>query len=152
MDCVYLKTSYESTVHWRTVTDILRCNPSWKGEPRFDVVIVNDGDSGTIFCRLVRIFTYTAPEETRMYALALVQPLNASGGTRPGDSELGLCRIRAKPRSQTRVLPARAIIRGALVIEDPTHRDEFTVVDTIDTDMFLRCMPLFPNRDTVNVY
>lgn len=133
---------------------MLRCNPAWGNpnpQPRYDIVIVDDGDSGHIFCRLVRVFTYTPGEDDQAYALALVQPLSAPTGNRPGDHELGLCRVREKNRDQSRVLPARAIIRGALVIEDPTHAGEYTVVDAVDNDMFLRCMALFPNRDIARI-
>ena len=83
--------------------------------------------------------------------LSLVQPLDAPSSGRSGDNELGLCRVREKGRAQTRVLPARSIIRGALVVQDPAHLTEYTVVDTVDTDMFLRCMALFPHRDIVSI-
>lgn len=147
IDCAYMKVDYESLVNWRTDTDLLCCNPLWNGSPRYDTVIVNDGNSGLIFCRLVRMFVYTVSDEQEPYAFALVHPLNAPTGPRLGDFEVGLCRVREKSRVQSRVIPARSIVRGALVVRDPKHTGEYTVVDALDNDMFLRCIGLFPNRD-----
>lgn len=134
------------------MTDRLRCNSNWNKTPRYDSVIVNNGDSGSIICKLVRAFTYTVTEEQQSYALLLVQPLDAPiVNPRPGDFEIGLCRLRERSRTQSRVIPARSVIRAALIVEDPMHAGEYTVVDTIDTDMFLRCMDLFPDRDIEQV-
>ena len=43
-----------------------------------------------------------------------------------------------RPRSQCEVIPLRAIIRGALLVMDPKYRGDYFVIDTIDTDMYLR--------------
>ncbi len=97
------------------------------------------------------MFTYTSDTDKRPFAMVLVQPLDAPTESRSGDWELGICRVREKERFQTRVLPARAVVRGALIVSDPAHPKEYTVVDAVNNDMFLRCMGLFPDRDIVVV-
>lgn len=101
-----------------------------------------------MFCRLVRVFVYISSDQRR-FALALVQPFHAStmANRSNHDSPLGLCRIHEKPRRQSFVIPARSIIRGCIIVEDTRYSKEYTVADTLDEDMFLRLMPLFPNRE-----
>ena len=56
------------------------------------------------------------------------------------DVDLGLYRVRAKPRKLAEFVFMESIIRGALLVNtfDSEHGDEHFVIDTIDTDMFLR--------------
>jgi hypothetical protein len=119
------------------------------GHERYDSVIVNLSEARVIFCTLVCVFTYCYSGKT--FALALVQPLNAPCTSRSGDRELGLCRVRAKPRRDSLIIPVRSIIRGALLAKDCKHPGEFTVVDTLDTDIFLRLITLFPDRDIAKI-
>jgi hypothetical protein len=145
----YLKIDYESMDTWRLVTGRLHCNPSMNGQEQYDCVMVKMSHSTTIFCKLVRVFMYSSHGET--LALALVRPMSAPCTVRRGDRELGLCRVRAKPSHDSLVIPVQSFVRGALLAADNTHPGEFTVVDTIDTDMFLRLIPLFPCRDMVQI-
>lgn len=87
------------------------------------------------------------------YPLALVKPLDAATGAEHlVERDLGLCRLRERT-GRTRgyekfiVIPARSIIRGALVIEDTEQSGEYLAMDTLDCDMFLRLIDLFPNRN-----
>lgn len=44
------------------------------------------------------------------------------------------------------IVSARSLIRGAVVTKDGT-RDEYTVMDTVDSDMYVRLMKMFPARN-----
>lgn len=59
---------------------------------------------------------------------------------------LGLCRLKPYPRRNSVLIPLRSVIRGALIYENRSLPDDFYAVDTVDTDMFLRCRTLFPYR------
>ncbi|KAI0337232.1 hypothetical protein BDW22DRAFT_1340223 [Trametopsis cervina] len=151
----YLKVNYESEVTWREVTDTLRCSPMFFGAPRHDTVLIETIDPNTqlpglpMFGKLVYVFELTY--DGKSYALALVQPFHTlPGPVRPVDYDLGLCRVRAHSRKDTCVVPVRSIRRGALLISNAdSYEGDHLVVDTLDEDMFLRCMHLFPNRDMV---
>ena len=84
----------------------------------------------------------------RRYGIAYVQALDALIETRGQwkDIDLGLYRLRVRQISQCEFIPVEAIVRGALVIENPNERGEYFVVDTIDTDMFLRVRELYRAR------
>jgi hypothetical protein len=142
----YIRVNYESRVTWRQETDLLRCSPSFHGMPRRDFVMVDSGaDIQPTFGQLVFVFTYRFRDTS--YALALYQPFNAPiSGSRPVDQDLGFCRIQEQPRRNSQIIPVRAIKRGALLIKDPQRSLEHLVVDTLDGDMFLRCIDLFPER------
>lgn len=88
------------------------------------------------------------------YPLVFVEALDVPQGRRTElDQDLQLCRLRPR-RNPHRCLflPAQAIVRGALIMEDPAAKDvrsavgreDKLVIDTIDTDMFLRIRENFP--------
>ena len=133
----FLKVRYESTVDWREKVDYLRCNPSFHGQPRYDCIIV-DTVRGPIFARLVCAFNYKIEGED--YPIALIHPFDAavSGPRRQKDTDFGFFRICAKPRTSCEFIFVRSIIRGALLVEDFGREGDLLVVDTVDTDMFLR--------------
>lgn len=60
------------------------------------------------------------------------------------DTDLSLLRVRARPRRLADFIFVDSIIRGVVLAEDygSEHKDERYVVDTIDTDMFLRLQHL----------
>ncbi|KAI0091116.1 hypothetical protein BDY19DRAFT_991694 [Irpex rosettiformis] len=140
----YITIDFESHVTWRLETDRLRCSPSFHGRPRYDSVIVLWETGNMVICKLVRVFAHQV--NSKYYGLALVQPLNATVTHRAEDTELALCRVREKDRRQSVIIPIRSIIRGAVIVEDKRHRGEYTVVDTLDEDMYLRLMGIFPER------
>lgn len=145
-----MRVDYESKATWRKVTDKLRCNPDFFGEPRYDVVLVNMDGNQTSFCRLVCIFTCTIPQHRSPYALALVQPykqIRSTGTDAQVDRDLGLCRVQESPQRDTIIVPVRSILRGAILIQDTLRRNHSLVVDTLDEDMFLRLIDMFPNRN-----
>ncbi|KAI0686901.1 hypothetical protein BC835DRAFT_1420079 [Cytidiella melzeri] len=121
INCSHMLVDYERKVSWKTATDRLYCKTRQDYEvERFD-------------CAL-------------KFALALVQPM-ISTIVRRGDAELGLCRLWEKSRRDSMVVPVRSIIRGAVLVPDCEHNGEYTLMDCLDTNQFLRSMPLFPNRD-----
>ncbi|KAF6751895.1 hypothetical protein DFP72DRAFT_991199 [Ephemerocybe angulata] len=138
----YLKVHFESRVSWETGIDRLRCNPSFMGSPRYDAVVVNNGE-GMLpsFARLGALFTVEHPTLSEPIPFAFVEVYDRpiSEAQRKKDGSLGLFRVRARPRSTYRLIHARAIIRGALLV--PVFGDSdsgFFVFDVVDGDMFLR--------------
>ncbi|KAG2117138.1 uncharacterized protein F5147DRAFT_811351, partial [Suillus discolor] len=136
--CRFLKVNYESLVDWRQHTDFLRCNPKFFGTPRFDCVFVQTTDK-IIFGRLLFVFECTL-EDTAL-SLALIHPFDAPTGVRiRKDKHLSIFRVRARPRAQAEFFSVRSIIRGAFLVPDGSN--DYIVVDTVDTDMFLRVKAL----------
>ncbi|KAG1786171.1 uncharacterized protein HD556DRAFT_1434837 [Suillus plorans] len=117
----FLKVGYESLVDWRVSLDYLRCNPMFHGLPRYDCVILQT-EAGPIFAKLLLIFTCTVGDID--YPITLTLPYDQAVGARPRkDKDFKFWRVKAKPRASA---------------EDSTRPNEFLVVNTIDTDMFLR--------------
>ncbi|KAG2137820.1 hypothetical protein BD769DRAFT_1351482 [Suillus cothurnatus] len=134
----YLKVNYESTVDWKQVTDHLRCNPQFYGSPRFDHALIQLTAEATAFVRLVFLFRCRIPNIGPM-EFALVQPYTARiSGPRRMDRPLKLTRVKALPRACSIFVPLSSFIRGAVLVPDSEHQDEYIVVDHIDSDMFLR--------------
>ncbi|KAG2090404.1 uncharacterized protein F5147DRAFT_748245 [Suillus discolor] len=128
--CRFLKVNYESLVDWRQHTDFLRCNPKFFGTPRFDCVFVQTTDK-IIFGRLLFVFECTL-EDTAL-SLALIHPFDAPTGVRiRKDKHLSIFRAE--------FFSVRSIIRGAFLVPDGSN--DYIVVDTVDTDMFLRVKAL----------
>jgi len=132
----FLKVQFESTVTWQLLSDYLRCTPQFHGVPRYDCVIIRTVDR-VIFGRLLFIFTIV--EGSTTYPLALIHPYDAaSGPQRRKDRDLGLIRVRARPRASAEFISVHSIIRGAYLVQDGADVNDFFVVDVVDTDMFLR--------------
>ena len=128
-------------VNWQEDTDILHCNESFYGQPRFDHVIVAT-ENGSFLAQLLSLFQFQAG--THSHSLALVQVYGQPpGSTRRKDRELGLHRVWVKS-SPYAIVAVEWIIRGALLIEDTNIQGDCFVVYTIDSDMFLRIPTLFP--------
>ncbi|KAI0340313.1 hypothetical protein BDW22DRAFT_1334574 [Trametopsis cervina] len=151
-ECRYIKPDYESTVSWRLTTDRLRCSPSFHNRKRYDNVLVMLDENTLVFCELVRVFTYTL--NGSVYALALVHPFRkpvVTPQTKKVDRHLGICRLRKLERKKSLIVPVRSIIRGCVIAEDSWHKDDFTVVDALDSDLYIRLHSIFPDRDTERV-
>ena len=134
-----MKVNYESAVDWRQKTDYLRCNPEFYGHPRYDCVIVHTGGDHYIFARLIFVFRCTIDQ--KQLSLALVHPFDApveSLAQRPKDKDLRLFRVRAQLRTKPEFIPVHSIVRGALLAPDFDKEGDFFVMDSVDTDMFLR--------------
>ncbi|KAI9464204.1 hypothetical protein HD554DRAFT_2026564 [Boletus coccyginus] len=132
----YIKVNYESTVDWCQHTDYLRCSPMFHGVPRYDGVIIKT-QNGHIFGRLILIFGCQVT--TGNATLVLVQPYDAPVGVRTRkDKHLNLFRVRTRPRVSSEFFSVESIVHGAVLVEDRTQPGDCLVIDTIDTDMFLR--------------
>ena len=57
------------------------------------------------------------------------------------DKDLGLYRLRLKA-NQYEIISLESVVRGALIVPDVDNPGEHLVVDTVDTDMFLRMKSL----------
>ncbi|KAG1881469.1 hypothetical protein C8R48DRAFT_744221 [Suillus tomentosus] len=129
-ECRFLKVNYESLVDWRQHTDFLRCNPKFFGAPHFDCVFVQTTDK-IIFSRLLFVFECTL-EDTAL-SLALIHPFDAPTGVRiRKDKHLSIF--------HAEFFSVRSIIRGAFLVPDGSNN--YLVVDTVDTNMFLRVKAL----------
>ena len=91
-----------------------------------------------IFGRLVFLFK-CAVSSGEEFPLALVQPYDAAVGQwLLKDKHLNFWRVRQRPHTSTEFFSVHSIIRGALLFPDSSRPGDYLVVDTIDTDMFLR--------------
>ncbi len=141
-----MKVEYESKVTWKTVTDYLRCSPMFFGKPRYDGVIINSTGGKCVFAQVILLFSIVINKKT--YAVAYVQLLDEEiSEHKQIDKDLCLYRVRARPRSKSIFIPIQSIVRGALLYnvpdDDYSEADEFFVVDTVDSDMFLRVPEIF---------
>ena len=133
----YIKVNFESKVDWCQYTDYLRCSESFHGRARHDCAIFRT-QRRDIFGRLVFLFKCSVGDEDFM--LALVQPYDAAltGQRLSKDKHLSFWRVREQPSASTEIFSVHSIVCGALLYPDHTRPSEHLVIDTIDTDMFLR--------------
>ncbi|KAI5981970.1 hypothetical protein EDD15DRAFT_2182044 [Pisolithus albus] len=134
----YFKVDYESLVDWKINTNHLRCSPMFHGAPRYDCAVVQLTEEDVAFVRLICIFSCEIPDVCSI-DLAFVQPFTAKTGARRRiDRDLRLTRIKAVLRSASTFIPVQSIIRGAVLVPDPSRNSEFFVVTHLDGDMYLR--------------
>ncbi|KAG2740943.1 hypothetical protein P692DRAFT_20752023 [Suillus brevipes Sb2] len=131
----FLKVNYESMVDWWQHTDYLRCSPQFFGTPHFDCIFIHMTPTKVIFGRLLFLFECTVGKHT--FPLALVHPYDAPTGIHlRKDKNFNLFRVRARTRAHSQFFSVRSIIHGALLV--PDEPSNYLVVDTVDTDMFVR--------------
>jgi hypothetical protein len=132
--CVHI--SYQSLEDWRSARDILRCNPSFHHNVRYDCLLVNLTEPGMHCARLRALLRCTLPSG-RQIDIALVRMFQASRW-KPRTLWAG-CQIRDEAKEFS-FLSMEHVIRGALLApvsgasNEPTH----FLIDTVDADMFLR--------------
>ena len=135
-----LRTTYRSMVNWRNNTNLLRCNESFHHQPQYDHVLITSEDGGFFFAQLLSLFQFQT--DTQSHDLALIQVYSQPpGSTRRKDRDLGLHRLRLKNNPYT-IVAVESIVRGALLVEDTTTQGDYFIVDTIDSDMYLRMSSL----------
>jgi hypothetical protein len=133
---LFLKVNYESIVDWRNTMDYLQCNPSFHNFPRYDCVILQT-QAGVIFGRLLMLFTCIVDGQT--HPVALVHPYDALVGQRSlKDKQFQFWRVHKRPRISSEFFSVHSITRGTVLAEDHSIQGDYLVIDTIDTDMFLR--------------
>lgn len=133
----FLRVNYESLVDWKQNTDYLRCSPQFFNTSRFDCVFIQT-QNGVILGCLVFLFQCAIGND--LFPLALIHPFDAPTGPRlRQDKQLNLFRVHAQPRTKAEFFLVQSIICGALLVQDSGGNplDHF-IVDTINTDMFLR--------------
>ena len=122
-------------VDWKLSTDRLCCNKSFHGHEWRDHALVKT-EHGHFFVRLLRLFQVTVG--TQSHALAFVESYcRPSGSMRRKDKDLGLYRLRSKT-NKYEIISLESVVCGALIVPDVNNPEESFVVDTVDTDMFLR--------------
>ncbi|KAG8793818.1 hypothetical protein FRC12_001518 [Ceratobasidium sp. 428] len=140
-ECHMLRVQYESMVDWCLHRDILHCSPSFHSCERQDCVLV-DSDEGVSIARLLMLLEcrLTGPPAT-IISLALISYLDpVDSPTSPIERAMGFRRFRERHQSRADVIPARSIIRGALLVTvlDPKHLDDYLANDLFDPDMYFR--------------
>jgi len=135
----YLQVNYELMVDWRLATDRLRCNESFHGRERRDHALIK-AEHGHFFVRLLYLFQVTIG--TQSHSLAYVESYcRPSGPIRKKDRDLGIYQLRLKSNPYE-IISLESVVRGALIVPDVKNPGEHLVVDTVDTDMFLRMKSL----------
>ena len=130
------------------MTDNLRRNPSFFNEPRDDCVMYAGANHTIIFARLLYIFKCSINNDKGPYSLALVQIYDEHIDRPASDEYLGMIRVRAKRRKEGQFIFVDSIIRGAMLVSanEKENPNDCFVVDTVDTDMFLRLRHWAPNN------
>ncbi|KAG1840105.1 hypothetical protein C8R48DRAFT_621151 [Suillus tomentosus] len=142
----FLKVNYESLVDWHVSANYLRCSPMFHGLPRYDFVILQT-EASVIFAQLLMVFTCMVGDV--QYPIMLTLPYDQPVGARPWkDKDLDFWRVKAKPRVSAEFFSVQSIIRGCVLVEDSSRPNEALVVDTLDTDMFLRIKEIHTNSTT----
>ena len=137
MEFRYIRVNYESVVDWKIKTDILRCNQSFHGRPRYDHVLVVTED-GHFFARILRLFQIDMGGQSHPVAYVKSYCRRRAGRK---DKDLSLYRVRVKANPYE-IISVQSIVRGALLVQDSDSLDDYFVVDTVDGDMFLRMQTL----------
>ena len=145
-ECGYFKVDYESAVSGRLNTDYLRCNPFFfKKGPQYDAIIYMDSGDKQAFGRL--FFMFVCEVRKKRIPMALIHPLNRGiGAISPKDVDLGLCRLKGPPRKETKFIPLRSVICGALLVREDGRSEEYIAIDTVDRHV---CSPSSPLSSAV---
>ncbi|KAG1838007.1 hypothetical protein F4604DRAFT_1885610 [Suillus subluteus] len=125
-----------------TNTDYLRCSPQFFNAPHYDCVFIRT-QNGVILGRLV--FLFQCAIGNGLFPLALIHPFDTPTGPRlRQDKQLNLFRVCAQPRTKAEFFSVRSIICGALLVQDSGGNPlDYLIVDTVDTDMFLRVREMY---------
>ncbi|KIY69438.1 hypothetical protein CYLTODRAFT_228753 [Cylindrobasidium torrendii FP15055 ss-10] len=158
-----LRVAYPSEVDWDLHTDLLRSNPWFNHNVRYDCVLVDDPSGGPpFFARLVSVFRCFPYEGSSFSVVAALvhpytQPLEHNERKKKLDLDLRFYRVRSRPRQQTMFISVAHIARGALLAEDHMGQppivlsgwkpdfsriQDYLVVDLVDEDMFIRMQSL----------
>jgi len=132
--CVTLK--YQSIEDWTEGTDILRCNPDFHGQRRFDCVIIHDDAPKLSVARLYDIFRCRLPSGKTL-DIALVRRFHCSKW-KPRTVWSG-CRV-LDEESDTTLVQMDYLLRGVVVCPVSEREEEKShyFIDSIDPDIFLR--------------
>jgi hypothetical protein len=127
---------FQSLEDWTEGQDIMRCNPLFHGEPRFDCVIIHDDAPDLSVARLCDLIRCNLPSGKEI-DLALVRRFSRSRW-KPKTAWSG-CRV-LDEGMESSLVSMDYVLRGALLCPVSQCEDEKAhyFVDTVDADMFLR--------------
>ncbi|KAJ7642628.1 hypothetical protein DFH06DRAFT_1097369 [Mycena polygramma] len=133
--CKVLYIDYQSKVDWKLAQDILRCNPSFHGRPRYDSVIYEAQDDDLAMGELKLVFRCHLPEKVTV-DLAMIKPYRKSSWAPRTRTD---CPIREWSPGTPIFVALEHVTRGVLLCPIfRALREVFYVVDCVDEDMFLR--------------
>ncbi|KAJ7651757.1 hypothetical protein B0H17DRAFT_1215217 [Mycena rosella] len=132
--CIRLR--YQSLEDWTEAVDILRCNPRFFNNRRYDYVIINDDPGDLTFAHLVEVFRCKLPDES-LHDIALVNMLKRSKWM-PKTKWAG-CKVYEEQKA-TEFVMLKYLVRGAHMIQVfETNKPSLTFLnDLVDGDIFLR--------------
>ncbi|KZS96286.1 hypothetical protein SISNIDRAFT_407226 [Sistotremastrum niveocremeum HHB9708] len=129
--CAYI--NYESKEDFRIRRDIIRCNPSFNGHPRYDTVLVDD--TPLRFARVLAIFDWKFHRSSPPLAMALVRYFQPATWT--PRTKFERCRV-LRERSDTHFIYMSSIIRSCHMPRAFGKDGHYFVNDQTDGDIFLR--------------
>ncbi|KIJ35457.1 hypothetical protein M422DRAFT_180706 [Sphaerobolus stellatus SS14] len=128
--CIYLH--YRSLENWQEIRDILRCNPNFYSNPRYDCVIINTQPIS--FARLYALFSCQGPSKIKHY-IALIGKFRATKW-KPKTVWDG-CRVFEEKEYDFVLL--KYLIRGCHMIPAFEKSGKmFYLNDLVDGDAFIR--------------
>ncbi|KAG9085669.1 hypothetical protein FRC06_003502 [Ceratobasidium sp. 370] len=142
-ECKTIKVQYESMVDWCLHRDVLHCSPGFYLKERRDCVLVNS-DDGVALARLLLLLECkdaASPPSFPEVPLALVsyfdpvfRPISAI------ERAIGFRRFMERSRERAQLIPARSIIRGALLapVLETGHPNEYLANDIFEPDLYFR--------------
>ncbi|KIJ52403.1 hypothetical protein M422DRAFT_156634, partial [Sphaerobolus stellatus SS14] len=128
--CLYLR--YRSTEDWQEKKDILRCNPDFYGQPRYDCVLINTNP--VTFGKILALFSYYGRAKVR-HDIAFIRLLRPCSW-KPKTKWDG-CTVYEEKECDFFLL--KYLIRGCHFI--PTFNEtnkRYYLNDLVDGDAFLR--------------
>jgi hypothetical protein len=132
-----LYIEYQSLENWTEAEDILRCNPSFHDEPRYDCAIINVTDSRHLVCAQLQSLLRCILPSGNSYDVAAIHSLNPNSW-RPTTNWDG-CGV-YKMSDVISFVFLKYLVRGAhfIPVSDSIKDSLHYLNDTVDSDMFLR--------------
>ncbi|KAI5823796.1 hypothetical protein K523DRAFT_333657 [Schizophyllum commune Tattone D] len=126
----------KSREDWRELRDMVRCNPCFFGEARYDCVLLDYNQADLFFGRLRSLIRVALPSG-RCVELAIIHPFTRS--TWKPRTQWDGARIYSESRN-AEFVPMDRVVRGALLAPafGQSRKELHYLVDALDSDMFLR--------------
>ncbi|EIW74668.1 hypothetical protein CONPUDRAFT_67069, partial [Coniophora puteana RWD-64-598 SS2] len=141
-----LRLRYQSIVDNQMQADLLRCAPDFHHRARNDCLALNAANT-VIFVRLLLMFTCDIGD--RQFSFALVDPYDSPIFNRSQrDRDFGLWRVRGSEPPTSRFIAFDDMIRGAALVKDFEGTGDHFVLDTVDSDWFLRVQTFWSRVNT----
>jgi hypothetical protein len=136
-----LYVKYQSLEDWTEAQDILRCNPLFHKEPRFDHVIINTTGLPHLSCAQIHALLRCTLPSGNSYDIAAIHVLNPNSW-RPTTDWQG-CQV-YKVASGISFVFMKYFVRGVhfIPVSDSTKDNLHYLNDIVDSDMFLRTLKI----------